>query len=95
MRKPTFCKCLNEGTDQLHGNHVADQRLCFCYIDIVQFIYFLNPKLQPLTIICGSTAGFELDLVGNSEEGFPCDEAHTIIILNFMTDKPEQKTKKS
>ena len=31
MRKPDFCICKNKGTDQLHGNHAADQRLCFRY----------------------------------------------------------------
>ena len=27
------CLCKNKGADQLCGNHTADQRLCFCYID--------------------------------------------------------------
>ena len=31
VRKPAFCICENKDTDQLHGNHVADQRLCFHY----------------------------------------------------------------
>ena len=29
MRKPAFCIYENKDADQLHGNHVADQRLCF------------------------------------------------------------------
>ena len=33
MRKPAFCTFESKGTDQLHGNREADQRLCFCYID--------------------------------------------------------------
>ena len=33
LDKPNFCKCENKRTDQLHCNHEADQRLCFCYID--------------------------------------------------------------
>ena len=33
MRKPAFCICENKDTDQLRGNHKADQRLCFRYID--------------------------------------------------------------
>ena len=33
MRKPTFCICENKDADQLRGNHEADQRLCFRYID--------------------------------------------------------------
>ena len=33
MRKPTFCICENKDADQLRGNHEADERLCFRYID--------------------------------------------------------------
>ena len=33
MRKPDFYICENKDADQLHGNHKADQRLCFRYID--------------------------------------------------------------
>ena len=29
MRKPAFCMCQNKATDQLFGNHTADQCLCF------------------------------------------------------------------
>ena len=31
--KTCFCICENKDADQLHGNHAADQRLCFCYKD--------------------------------------------------------------
>ena len=33
MRKPAFCICQNKDPDQLRGNRLADQRLCFCYKD--------------------------------------------------------------
>ena len=33
MRKPAFCVCENKDTDQLGGDHEADQRLCFHYMD--------------------------------------------------------------
>ena len=33
MRKPSFCICEKKDADQLRGNHEADQRLCFPYID--------------------------------------------------------------
>ena len=33
MRKPDFGICENKDTDQLRGNHEADQRLCFRYTD--------------------------------------------------------------
>ena len=42
-RKPTICICENKGADQLRG---ADQHLCFCYTQIVQYLYFLNMKVQ-------------------------------------------------
>ena len=32
MRKPALCICKNKA-DQLRGNHEADQRLCFRYIN--------------------------------------------------------------
>ena len=33
MRKPAFCICENKDADQLRSNCVADQRLCFRYMD--------------------------------------------------------------
>ena len=33
VRKPAFCICKNKDADQLRGNHEADQRLCFRYLD--------------------------------------------------------------
>ena len=33
MRKQTFYICENKDTDQFHGDHEADQRVCLCYID--------------------------------------------------------------
>ena len=33
MRKPAFCIWENKSAGQLHGNHTADQHLCFCYMD--------------------------------------------------------------
>ena len=36
----------NKGTDQLRGNHAADQCLCFCYTDSTILLFALNPKFQ-------------------------------------------------
>ena len=44
--KNGFCICEHKDADQLRGNREADQRLCFRYIDIVQSLFFLNPKFQ-------------------------------------------------
>ena len=46
MGKPTFCIGENKDADQLRGNREADQCLCFCYSDNVQFLFYLNPKFQ-------------------------------------------------
>ena len=48
MRKPDFCLCENKGTDQLHSNCEADQRLCFHYTDCT--ITLLNPKFQAFSL---------------------------------------------
>ena len=56
MRKLAFCISENKGADQLHGNHAADQRLCFRNIEGT---IPLLPKSQfkPLNIFCGCTPG--------------------------------------
>ena len=35
MNKTCFALCKNKCADQLHINGAADQRLCFCHIDIL------------------------------------------------------------
>ena len=35
MGKPTICKGVNKGADQLRCNCEADQHLCFRYMDII------------------------------------------------------------
>ena len=54
--KPAFCICKYKGTDQLHSNCTADQRL-FCYIDTTIHL-LLNSE-----IFCGCTARFVFGLV--------------------------------
>ena len=50
MGKPTICICENKGADQLRSNCEADQRVCFA-TQIVQFLYFLNPKFPVSSIL--------------------------------------------
>ena len=80
VRQPAFCICENKATDQLCGNRVADQRLCFHYIDtnVVQSPYFLNLKFQASFHLRGYTARFVSDLVGNPGDRFFHNEAHKI-----------------
>ena len=33
MRESAFYVCENKGIDQMSGNHTAEERLPFCYID--------------------------------------------------------------
>ena len=74
MRKAGLCICENKDADQLRGNREADQRLCFRYTDsTIPLLYIRNFK--PLAILCGCTARFVSDLVGNSEDRFSHNEA--------------------
>ena len=42
---------------------------------IVQYLHFLKPNFKPLAILCGCTARFVSDLVGNPEDRFSQNEA--------------------
>ena len=88
MRKPDFRICKNKGADQLRGNHAADQRLCFRYIDSTTPLL-----LKPLAIFCGCAARFVLDLVGNPKSRFSHDKAQlsniltSVIVVLFTFEK--------
>ena len=75
VRNTAFCKCENRDTDQLQGNHKADPRLCFRYIDSTVPLLPKYENFKHLAIFCGCTAQFVSDLVGNPEDGF-YHEAH-------------------
>ena len=69
MRKPAFCICENIGADQLRGNHEADRRLCFSTMALLH-----KSEISSLAILCGCTARFVSDLVGNPKVRFCHDE---------------------
>ena len=69
-----------KGAKQLHGYCAADQRLCFHYIDGT---IHLLPK--SLTIFCGCTAQFVLDLAQNPVDGFSHDAAQMNPLLTPST----------
>ena len=52
MRKPAFCISEKTGANQLHGNHAADQRLCFRYMDstVSSFPKSKILSLQPFSV---------------------------------------------
>ena len=78
VRKRTFCIYENKDADQFRGNHEADQHLCFRYMDSTIPILpkSLISRIKPLAILCGCTAWFVWDLVGNPEDRISLDAAH-------------------
>ena len=76
MRRPAFCICENKDADQLRGNREADQRLCFRYTDSKFPLLSKSEIFKSLAIMCGCTAWFVSDLVGNPEDRFSQNEAH-------------------
>ena len=86
MRKSDFCICENKDADQLRGNRLADQRLCFRYTDSTIPLLSESKNFKPLGIFCGCTAWFVSDLVGNPEDRFSHNEAHKVYdFFNFLT----------
>ena len=63
IRKPAFCIWENKGADELCGNSIVDQRLCFRYT--VQIPLISKSKISsPLLLLFG------LVLVGTPKTGF-------------------------
>ena len=65
MRKQTICICQNKGADQLCGNHEADQRLCFRFMDTTIPLLSKSENFQPPAIFWDCTARFVSDPFGN------------------------------
>ena len=58
-------------------NKDADQLRCFRYIDsTIPLLSKFIRNFKPLAILCGCTAQFVWDLVGNPEDWFSHNEAH-------------------
>ena len=81
MRKPTFCICENKDAVQLRGNREADQRLFIFATQIVQSLYFLNPKFQDSSHLLWLHSPV---CVGNQNVGFLMKR------LKLRTDRLEQ-----
>ena len=84
MRKPAFCICENKDGYKLHGNSAADQLFCFCYIDSTNPLLPLFQNFKPLTIFCGCTARFVLDLVGNPIDKFFMTRFICLLLRNVL-----------
>ena len=70
MRKFAICICKTKGVDQLRGNHAADQRLCFGYVDFNNPSTSLIRNFMPLAIFCGCTTWFVSDRSETPKTGF-------------------------
>ena len=81
MRKPAFYIYAKTKAQIrcTYGNSVADQRLCFCYIDDT-----IRLLLKPLTIFYGFTVLFVSDLVGKPEYRFSYDAFLFISVINKL-----------
>ena len=78
MRKPTFCICKNKDADQLRGNHEADQRLCFLYINTIPIL----PKSEISSLSSSSVAakpGLCRTWSETPEDQFSHNEAHILM----------------
>ena len=76
MKRTAFCIVKSTGTDKLSYG-TADQCLCFRYSDST--IPLLSVVYISEISICGSTAQFVLDVVGNPKDRFSHDLAHFIL----------------
>ena len=95
VENKAFCICENKVADQLRGNHEADQRLCFRYTDCTIPLLFKIQDFKPLAILCGCRAWFVWDLVGNPEDRFSHNEAHTLtgasILLQLLMKQADDR----
>ena len=87
MRKPAFGIFKNKGTEQLRRNLAADHRLCFCYKDSTVPLLPKSKISSLLIIFCGGTTRLMSDLVGNPEDRFSHDAAHTMAAINVCITK--------
>ena len=76
MIKPAFCICKNKGADQLRGNRAADQHPLFSLHRKNNFSTIYIRSFKPLAILCGCTARFVSDLVGNPKTCFLMMRTH-------------------
>ena len=61
IRNPYILHMRKQGADVVTAQLIS----AFVFVtQILYFLYFLNQKVQPLAIFCGSTARFVSDLVG-------------------------------
>ena len=88
MRKPAFCICENKDADQLYTNRVADQRLCFRYMDSAIPLLSKSEFQVSSHLLWLYTAWFVSDLVENPEDPFSHNEARMVnVIIELLSNK--------
>ena len=80
MRKPVFAYAKTKGGNQLHGNRLADQRLCFRYMNSTIPLLPKSEISSLIAIFFCCKAWFVSDLFGNPKHRFLHEAAHTCII---------------
>ena len=70
VRKPVFCICENKEQISFAVTAKLISAFFFFVTYIVQSLYFHLRNFKPLAILCGCTAQFMSDLVGNPEDRF-------------------------
>ena len=76
-----FALCENKGADQLLGDRVADQCLCFGHMDNLSASQIQN--FMPLIIICHFTTQCVFGLVENPEDRSCCEQLAPEVIKLF------------
>ena len=79
MRKPAFLHMRKQRCRS--AVQLADQGLCFRYMDSAISLLILIRNLKPLAIIYDCTARFVSDLFRNPEDRFSCVLAHITLYM--------------
>ena len=82
MRKSVLVICEQQRCRSACASAESDQHLCCSLNRQSNISSFYIPNFKPLASICGSAGRLESHLVGNPEDRFSRDEAHTISGVN-------------
>ena len=91
MRKPIYAICEQQRRRSTCASAQSDQRLCCSLPRYYNSSSFYIQNFKPLASVCGCAGRFESYLVGNPEDRFSCDEAHTLYMhfLAFWSTVPK------
>ena len=81
MSKSAFCICKNKGADQLRDNRIADQNLCFRFIDNAILLLPKSYIFKPIAIF--------VDVTDMIDEKFYRDAAHPFCLTSSLVARAE------